>query len=236
MYPAVVWEARSSSNFKLRGARDTDDVAPGGQGTTAASRRFTARDATLFLQQRRMAVVALPMWLGSKNDGNAQRAMAFDKQAIASTRSGAYLKRQLRLMSAVAPHAHVATLSHVLHSKRRIYAVASERYVSDTFERMQQQNAGRFSDARARRYFTQLLLGLQHIHARSVNYSSAADSCVKLPAYDSIALLLLPLQLACGVASCACSLSSAFWLHEFALCSLAHQCHTLLPLYTTITQ
>ena len=88
-----------------------------------------------------------------------------DKEKIKQQNMSKQIQREITIMRKV-KHRHVVNLIEVLASNSKIFIVMESVTGGDLFDKI--VSAGHFDEPTARRYFTQLMLGIQYCHENGV--------------------------------------------------------------------
>jgi serine/threonine protein kinase len=95
------------------------------------------------------------------------------------------LRREMGLMSAIGYHPNVVSLREVLHSRSKLHLV-SQLCVSDSLEHMMSQPEQRLDGPTAKRFFVQLVAGLQHLHDAGFAHCNIKPETLLLDSHSTL--------------------------------------------------
>jgi serine/threonine protein kinase len=99
--------------------------------------------------------------------------------------SNRQLRREMNLMGSIGYHPNIVSLREVLHSKSKVHLV-SQLCISDSLEHMMSQPEQHLDGPTAKRFFVQLVAGLQHLHDAGFAHCNIKPETLLLDSHSTL--------------------------------------------------
>eukprot|EP00755_Sulcionema_specki_P023585 Sspe_Gene.79267::Locus_49687_Transcript_2_3_Confidence_0.500_Length_711::g.79267::m.79267 len=115
--------------------------------------------------------------------GTAYAIKIIDKAQLQKEHMEEQLKREIAVMKLL-KHEHIVQLKEVLQTQKHIYLILELITGGELFERIVESK--RFDEARARRYFQQLIMGVYYCHRQGIAHRDLKPENLLLDSKDDL--------------------------------------------------